>query len=180
MLIHQPWFKRKDLKPKTELNWTFFFSITWSEYIYLFLCVCVFVYKCVNTSRSMCVPVHSPASWAGPFSFTLFTNMVSTGSKRGGWPTTTCDPTHANDIKSETLVSEKCKKLFFKYIFLFSKYFFYFCKYVRIKLDLSGQRDILTSFWCAAIFVSLQRKHLLLLRGATGGAVQLQTPEECV
>lgn len=33
----------------------------------------------------MCVgflPVHSPACWAGPFSLTLFTKMVSIGSKR--------------------------------------------------------------------------------------------------
>lgn len=35
-------------------------------------CVCVF----------MCVPVQSPAPWAGPPSFTCLTKMVSIGSRR--------------------------------------------------------------------------------------------------
>lgn len=31
------------------------------------------------------LPVHKPAWWAGPFSLTLFTNMVSIGSSRPFW-----------------------------------------------------------------------------------------------
>lgn len=37
---------------------------------------------CMSESACLCVPVQSPAPWAGPPSFTCLTKMVSIGSRR--------------------------------------------------------------------------------------------------